>query len=120
MQQASALKPRDDRSAASSLLLAWLFLFLIMPFVGARTSRPALPLAIDEPVKSWPVESKRWALIIGVSDYEDAGLAPLKSASADAHLLADTLKQYAGFPQQNIYLMTSDQPKEWQPRRSNL
>jgi hypothetical protein len=101
------------------LPLALLFLCL----TAAAAAQPARQRGIDidtTPVKTLPAEGKRWALIIGINDYEDDGLTPLKGATPDAHLLADALRMYAGFPSQNIYLMASDQPKEWQPRRNNI
>jgi hypothetical protein len=72
------------------------------------------------PVSSWPSKAKRWALVIGVDQYADPQISPLKGAANDAKTLADALIRHAGFPQDQVILLATDQPAERQPTRLNI
>jgi tetratricopeptide (TPR) repeat protein len=69
---------------------------------------------------AFPVKSKRWALVIGVDKYTDPQISPLKGSDNDARLIADALVRYAGFPQDQVILLSTDQPTERQPTRVNI
>jgi caspase domain-containing protein len=71
-------------------------------------------------VNTLPSKAKRWALIIGVDKYVDPQISPLKGADNDARLMADALVRYAGFPQDQVILLSTDQPTERQPTRVNI
>jgi hypothetical protein len=71
-------------------------------------------------VKSWPIKAKRWALVIGVDQYRDGQINALKGSVNDAHNLANALVRYAGFPQDQVIVLTTDQPDERQPTRINI
>jgi hypothetical protein len=71
-------------------------------------------------VKSFPSKAKRWALIIGVDQYRDGQINALKGSVNDAHTLADALVRYAGFPQDQVIVLATDQPDERQPTRINI
>jgi TonB family protein len=71
-------------------------------------------------VKVWPTKSKRWALIIGVDQYRDAQINALRGSVNDAHELANALIDYAGFPPDQVIVLSSDQPEERQPTRINI
>jgi len=71
-------------------------------------------------VNALPVKSKRWALVIGVDKYQDPQISPLKGSDNDARLIADALVRYAGFPQDQVILLSTDQPLERQPTRVNI
>lgn len=71
-------------------------------------------------VNTLPSKAKRWALIIGVDKYIDPQISPLKGADNDARLMADALVRYAGFPQDQVILLSTDQPTERQPTRVNI
>ncbi|HKO43749.1 MAG TPA: tetratricopeptide repeat protein [Pyrinomonadaceae bacterium] len=73
-----------------------------------------------EQVKTLPVGSKRWALVIGVDKYQDPQISPLKGSDNDARLIADALVRYAGFPQDQVILLATNQPMERQPTRVNI
>jgi hypothetical protein len=81
---------------------------------------PTRQLQPAEPVASWPGKAKRWALVIGVDQYADPQISPLKGAANDAKSLADSLVRYAGFPPDQVILLASDQPLERQPTRLNI
>lgn len=71
-------------------------------------------------VAEWPSSAKRYALVIGVEQYQDKQITPLVAAANDAKLLAGALVQYAGFPADQVVLLASDQPIERQPTRENI
>lgn len=73
-----------------------------------------------DPVKAWPSKAKRWALVIGVDQYRDGQINALKGSVNDAHNLATALVRYAGFPQDQVIVLTTDQPEERQPTRINI
>jgi tetratricopeptide (TPR) repeat protein len=89
---------------------------------SASTSSSAANSAASQldQVSTLPVKSKRWALVIGVDKYTDPQISPLKGSDNDARLIADALVRYAGFPQDQVILLSTDQPTERQPTRVNI
>lgn len=73
-----------------------------------------------KPVESLPSSSKRFALVIGVDEYQDAQINRLGGAANDAKAIVDGLIQYAGFPRDQVVLLTGDQPVERRPTRGNI
>ena len=71
-------------------------------------------------IKVLPSASKRYAIVIGVDQYADTQITTLGGASNDAKALAKALVQYAGFPNEQVTLLASDQPAERQPTRGNI
>src|SRR5882757_684297 len=71
-------------------------------------------------VASLPSKTKRWALVIGVDRYADTQITTLGGSSNDAKSIANALVRYAGFPQEQVILLASDQPAERQPTRGNI
>ncbi|HSS20370.1 MAG TPA: caspase family protein [Pyrinomonadaceae bacterium] len=67
-----------------------------------------------------PSKAKRWALVIGVDQYRDGQISALKGSVNDAHALAGALVQYAGFPVDQVIVLTTDQAEERQPTRINI
>ena len=51
---------------------------------------------------------ERWALLVGIDDYSNDIITPLKGAARDARALRDILTKYARFPSDNIFCLTSD------------
>lgn len=64
-------------------------------------------------VNRLPSKDKRWALVVGVDNYG------LKGAVNDAKALKNALVRYAGFPAENVILLTSDNDKA-PPDRANI
>jgi hypothetical protein len=102
-------------------------------YVSSATAQPVrdLKYEVDLPERSakkpavaaigqLPAISKRWALIVGVDQYEDKQITPLYAASNDATALAEAFTRYAGFPKEQVILLASNQPEERQPTRGNL
>ncbi len=71
-------------------------------------------------VQTLPGKSKRYALVIGVDQYNDPQVVGLGGAANDAQLLANTLVRYAGFPREQVILLASTQPTDRQPTRGNI
>jgi tetratricopeptide (TPR) repeat protein len=87
----------------------------------STASSPANSAASQlDQISTLPVKSKRWALVIGVDKYTDPQISPLKGSDNDARLIADSLVRYAGFPQDQVILLSTDQPAERQPTRVNI
>jgi len=88
--------------------------------VYSQTRGVSAAAATVPSVAKLPVSAKRFALVIGVDAYQDAGISNLRGASNDAKAIADALATYAGFPPDQIILLTSEQPTELQPTRGNI
>jgi len=67
-----------------------------------------------------PTSSKRFAVVIGVDEYEDSQINKLEGASNDAKAIVEALVQYAGFPRDQVRLLTADQPVERRPTRNKI
>lgn len=75
---------------------------------------------IATPLDALPTSAKRYALIVGVDKYDDAQIPKLEGASNDAKALEKTLVKYAGFPKDQVFLLTTDQPGALQPTKANI
>jgi len=71
-------------------------------------------------VSALPSSDRRWALLVGVDQYQDKQIRPLTGAAADAHALGDALVKYAGFDPQHVIVLATDLPPERQPTRGNI
>lgn len=89
---------------------------------GAQTQRDGRGLRVQptQPVSSLPAGSKRFALVIGVDEYADSQINKLAGAANDAKAIVEALVQYAGFPREQVKLLTSDQPIERRPTRNKI
>jgi tetratricopeptide (TPR) repeat protein len=85
----------------------------------ASTQTSSSPSQTNQ-VTTFPVGPKRWALVIGVDKYLDPQISPLKGSDNDARMIADALVRYAGFPRDQVILLSTDQPIERQPTRVNI
>jgi tetratricopeptide (TPR) repeat protein len=88
--------------------------------VTTGSSSPASTAPQGDQISALPVSAKRWALVIGVDKYTDPQISPLKGSDNDARLIANALVRYAGFPQDQVILLSTDQPAERQPTRVNI
>ena len=85
-----------------------------------KTSERAIQVRPTDTVASWPGKQKRWGLVIGVDRYADTQITTLGGSSNDAKAIAEALVRYAGFPKDQVILLSSDQPAERQPTRGNI
>ncbi len=90
------------------------------PQTPATNSSPSTATPPENGVTALPVSAKRWALVIGVDKYQDPQISPLKGSDNDARMIANALVRYAGFPQDQVILLSTDQPLERQPTRVNI
>lgn len=107
--------------AAGSSLLLTLFSIPLCSMVLAQPKNQSRQLERQTAsINSWPTKAKRWALIVGVDQYRDGQINALKGSVNDARGLANALINYAGFPQDQVIVLTTDQPEERQPTRINI
>jgi len=90
------------------------------PAASSESSSGPSPASQANQITALPVSAKRWALVIGVDKYTDPQISPLKGSDNDARLIANALVRYAGFPQDQVILLSTDQPTERQPTRVNI
>ena len=106
-----------------SLLLGPLVLVLLTALrVPAQESTKPSERGLTHPqsVATLPAAGKRWALLIGVDQYEDSNITALRGAANDAAYLKDTLVKYAGFPSDQVIVLSTNEPAERQPTRKNI
>jgi tetratricopeptide (TPR) repeat protein/uncharacterized caspase-like protein len=87
---------------------------------SSPSSSASSTVSQSDQINALPVSAKRWALVIGVDKYQDPQISPLKGSDNDARLIADALVRYAGFPRDQVILLSTDQPLERQPTRVNI
>lgn len=110
-----------QRVALMLLVLALAIFLLLVPIHhSAAQQQRAQSRQLQQTVTSWPSKSKRWALVIGVDQYRDGNISPLRGAANDAAKLARALTDYADFPSDQVILLATDQPEERQPTRINI
>jgi len=90
------------------------------PTVEGTVSQEQSRQLVHPSVTVLPSKANRWALIIGVDKYDDDNISPLYGATNDANALANALKDHAGFPENQIIVLTSDQDKSRRPTRLNI
>jgi hypothetical protein len=64
--------------------------------------------------------ANRFALIVGVQNYYPGEISPLEGSNNDAKSFRDSLIQFAGFPQENITVLASDQGSDFLPTQVNI
>ncbi|HVQ38801.1 MAG TPA: caspase family protein, partial [Pyrinomonadaceae bacterium] len=110
--------------ALKALALLGLIATLSAPVIQAQSQSDQQPsnrlITYPAIVKALPSQNKRWALLIGVDRYEDSNIGPLKGAANDANSLKGALVSYAGFPQDQVIVLTTNEPPERQPTRRNI
>lgn len=75
-----------------------------------KTARPEIETEIDTSIQREPV-SQRWAVIIGISDYRDSRIPPLRYASSDARSFYSWIISPKGgrYPPARVKLMVNEQ-----------
>jgi hypothetical protein len=92
-------------------------LCFLLPALCAGQASRGLELGT---VKSLPAAPARFALVIGVDQYDDTQLSTLGGAANDAEALARALTRFAGFPADQVVVLASNQPAERRPTRGNI
>lgn len=123
------LSPRLRLLVVLTVLTATLSFIVATPPAQAqqKTATPPaaqskeLTLTNDAPIRTLPDKTKRYAVVIGVDKYTaDQQIPELVGAGNDAKLLAEALIKYAGFPAEQIVVLSSDQSAERQPIKINI
>jgi TPR repeat protein len=71
-------------------------------------------------VRALPPSEKRWALLIGVDEYEDGNIGRLVGAANDARALKRVLVRSAGFPEDQVIVVATGDGRGSEPTRSNI
>jgi len=104
-----------------SSLLVCLCLTAVLPLFAQQRSRDLVvakpPAKVTEQL---PAGAKRYALVIGVDEYQDPRISRLEGAASDAQTLATALIDYAGFPAQQVVLLATNEPTDRHPTRGAI
>jgi uncharacterized caspase-like protein len=66
-------------------------------------------------------DPRKWAIVVGVDEYQRTGVSDLKYAVSDAKLFAQALTERVGVPQNQIFVYTTDTTISQElPRLTNL
>lgn len=66
-------------------------------------------------------DGKKWAVVVGVDEYQRSGVSDLKYAVSDANLFADALVHNVGVPKNQLFLYTTEAKAAGEmPRLTNL
>src|SRR6185369_11248554 len=85
----------------------------------STSDRPCLA-GRRELIDEWPEAEKRFAVVIGVEEYQDKRISRFNYAAADARMLSEALVQSAGFPREQVILVAAGESVEQQPTRSSI
>ena len=117
----------QTRFSAFTLAMALVVCPLVGPFAvrtmragGTEADQRGMQVKPADPLSKWPSREKRFGLIIGIDQYQDSQISKLEGASNDATKLADALVRYAGFPGDQVTLLTSEQPLDRWPTRAKI
>ena len=99
-------------------------LILLAGISGAQAKDPAKDL-VRAPASPTPkpvaAPAARWAVLIGVDEYEDKTISDLRFSANDAHTLAALLVASGAWPADHIILLTPDQEDpDLRPTRANI
>jgi hypothetical protein len=67
-----------------------------------------------------PAAPKRYGVLVGIDEYKDKQIPPLRGAAADAKLLRETLVKSSGFPADQLIVLTSDEEGSRYPSRNTI
>lgn len=96
-------------------------LTLLLPLALAASPAPTPRTLVRAPDASVDGAGQRWALLIGVDDYEDSAFADLRYTANDARKLAGILIDSGSWRSDHVVVMTPDQPDpRLQPTRLNI
>jgi formylglycine-generating enzyme required for sulfatase activity len=79
-------------------------------------------VTVRQTVTQLPAKNKRWALVIGIDKYKSGQIGRLRGAERDAQALRDALIQHAGFPEDQVILLSTAEAEDSpnQPRRIKI
>ncbi len=96
----STVLHRGDRRGASRCFMA---VFILVSLLG-----PAALHSQDQPAGADSLTvGRRWAVIVCVNDYDDAGIPDLRFCEADGQLLAGVLSEECGYNPRDVVMLVS-------------
>ena len=116
----SSTTNRRPGHSAYSRSLAALALTVLLAAGAIPRQQGDRGVTVSPKIERLPDRNGRYALVIGVDQYQDTSINPLYGASNDAEALADVLVRHAQFPPENVILLASSLPIERQPTRANI
>lgn len=114
MRRSDKLQAYTDASGRNNLTRSLFWLMSLGLFLGGSIAQGSRVFA--QPAE----QNDRYAVIIGVENYNDRAISALKGVNADAVAIRDALVRYAGFPQDHIEFLTSDQAGENRPTKEQI
>jgi tetratricopeptide (TPR) repeat protein len=96
----SRIRVREASLAASLALVT-------VASAGSQTRRGVEPVMTDATAQKG---GGRWAVLVGVDQYQRPDVPRLQGAVADAKAIAEAAIRYAGFPAKQVFVLTSDAP----------
>jgi len=109
---------RSNRQIVFSGILIFAVWFGALP-VYAQTRQDGKGVGVKV-VSELPSKEKRWALIVGIDEYQN-DVSTLKGSVNDARALKNVLVNNAGFPENQIILLTTDAAEQdKRPTRENI
>jgi len=85
---------------------------------------PARLVSQEQPrtadVRELPQASERWALLVGVEDYTDQNISPLRGPANDVNKVREALVKYAAFPEDNIIVLSTASHDGGMPTKNGI
>jgi hypothetical protein len=118
------MRQKERTASLKAIRMVLVFLIALLQISIATASPPGQgeSRVLTHPeVKSLPSKEKRWALIVGVDEYEK-DVSSLKGGVNDAKALKDVLVKQAGFPESQVILLTTEAAatRDQLPTRVNI
>jgi len=79
---------------------------------AVRTVTRVMPATAAVTSLSPPKVANRWAVVIGIGEYENKAIPRLRYAAKDAQAMYDFLTTKGGYPKQNVVLLTDTTPEK--------
>jgi len=95
-------------------------LLIVLSLLAPAAMAQERSLQAQAGVRALPPSEKRWALLIGVDEYEDGNIGRLVGAANDARALKRVLVRSAGFPEDQVVVLASGDGRGAEPTRANI
>jgi len=103
--------------------IAFLAAFVLVTLVAGKaqtSSNDAQPRDVVVKPDTLPPVDARWALVIGVDEYADPQVSSLAGAANDAAEFSGAIQRFAGFPKDQVIVLTTNQEPGRRPTRANI
>jgi formylglycine-generating enzyme required for sulfatase activity len=96
-------------------IISVLVISLILPYFIL----PSVSVSGDFGIKRREPKQQR-AFLVGVGDYEDSNITPLKSPANDIKEFREALIQFCGFKAENVVMITNEENGDGQPTSTDI